>query len=183
MSPQHENEYFSYYSKHLGDEEECYRHRSHALKRWSFVVPNSEALALVATFSPIVEIGAGLGYWAMLLRGLGADVVAYDNNSWPLYRNQRRWVEISTGNEESITAHEDRALMFCWPPGHDAMASRSLSLYNGNTVIYIGEAEGWSCADAPFFSILKDEFVLAVDFELPTWPRIHDRLQAFKKVI
>ena len=43
-----------------------------------FGVPNEAALALVAKYGPLVEVGAGTGYWAALLRARGVDVDAYD---------------------------------------------------------------------------------------------------------
>jgi protein-L-isoaspartate O-methyltransferase len=42
-------------------------------------VPNEEAIRQIAVLSPIVEVGAGLGYWASLIAKAGADIVAYDN--------------------------------------------------------------------------------------------------------
>jgi hypothetical protein len=36
------------------------------------------ALAAIARYAPIVEMGAGTGYWARCLRERGIDAVAYD---------------------------------------------------------------------------------------------------------
>jgi protein-L-isoaspartate O-methyltransferase len=41
---------------------------------------NSAALALLAARAPLVEVGAGTGYWAAALRRRGVDVLAYDLN-------------------------------------------------------------------------------------------------------
>ena len=38
------------------------------------------ALALLAARAPLVEVGAGTGYWAAALRRRGVDVLAYDLN-------------------------------------------------------------------------------------------------------
>lgn len=40
--------------------------------------PNAAAVAALAACSPLVEVGAGLGYWARCLRATGADVLALD---------------------------------------------------------------------------------------------------------
>ena len=42
--------------------------------------PNSAALSLLAARAPLVEIGAGTGYWAAILRRRSVDVLAYDLN-------------------------------------------------------------------------------------------------------
>ena len=41
---------------------------------------NSAALSLLAARAPLVEVGAGTGYWAAALRRRGIDVLAYDLN-------------------------------------------------------------------------------------------------------
>ena len=43
-----------------------------------FAVPSQEALDVVAKCSPLIEVGAGTGYWAALLQKAGADIIAYD---------------------------------------------------------------------------------------------------------
>jgi hypothetical protein len=49
-------------------------------RMYSWAVPTDEAIAAIANASPfgVVEVGAGTGYWAMLLRHRGVDVLAYD---------------------------------------------------------------------------------------------------------
>ena len=52
------------------------RHRlSH---RYSWAIPTEPALAALAGLSPILEVGAGTGYWAALRHGRGARVTALD---------------------------------------------------------------------------------------------------------
>lgn len=45
---------------------------------YAFGVPTDAALDAIAARGPVVELGAGTGYWAALLRQAGCDVVAYD---------------------------------------------------------------------------------------------------------
>jgi len=52
--------------------------RELACGRYAWAVPCTEALTALRRLSPLVEIGAGTGYWARLLAGHGADVAAYD---------------------------------------------------------------------------------------------------------
>ena len=46
--------------------------------RYSYVLPESHLLEVISRYSPLVEVGAGTGYWAYLLRSMGVDVIAYD---------------------------------------------------------------------------------------------------------
>ncbi|EGZ05756.1 hypothetical protein PHYSODRAFT_532741 [Phytophthora sojae] len=46
--------------------------------KYSWAIPDERALQIIKHYGPIVEMGAGSGYWARLLRLRGVDVVAYD---------------------------------------------------------------------------------------------------------
>jgi hypothetical protein len=52
--------------------------RMHLTHWYAFGVPTEEALDCLARYAPIVEVGAGTGYWARCLRERGIDVLAYD---------------------------------------------------------------------------------------------------------
>lgn len=45
---------------------------------YAYAAPNAAALEALLAQSPLLELGAGTGYWARLLRGAGADVLALD---------------------------------------------------------------------------------------------------------
>lgn len=45
---------------------------------YAYAPPTAAALAALAARAPLVEVGAGTGYWARCLRGAGAAVAAYD---------------------------------------------------------------------------------------------------------
>ncbi len=47
-------------------------------QRYAYVLPDGASLAMLAELGPLVEVGAGTGYWAQRLRVLGVDVVALD---------------------------------------------------------------------------------------------------------
>ena len=59
---------------------ESWRHncRDWLARLYAFAVPNEMALNELSLHSPIVEVGAGTGYWSSLLKHKGVDIVAYD---------------------------------------------------------------------------------------------------------
>ena len=59
-------------------------YRRYWIQKFSYAIPNDEALDLILSYSPIVEMGAGLGYWAYLLDQKGCDIVAYDIDPIPV---------------------------------------------------------------------------------------------------
>jgi hypothetical protein len=48
----------------------------HLSPKYAFGVPGNYALDCLARYGPLVEIGAGTGYWARCLRERGVDIVA-----------------------------------------------------------------------------------------------------------
>lgn len=106
-----------------------YSKRFELIKQYCYAIPNMEALKAIRAVGPVIEVGAGSGYWAWCLRQIGADVIATDSGDWP-------WDTMHTEVErESATVSaerfSDRALMFCWPY-MDKMAIEALTAYRGS---------------------------------------------------
>src|SRR5262249_51994941 len=59
--------------------------RQNLVRAYAWAVPDEEALRVCVKYSPLVEIGAGGGYWANLITQLGGKVHAYDD-----YQNDRK---------------------------------------------------------------------------------------------
>jgi hypothetical protein len=141
--------------------------RKDLVSEYAWAVPSPATLRrLVALdLGPVVELGAGSGYWAFCLEQLGMDFVCYDENPpgdttaegnhW--HPGTRQWVPVLKAGIEAIAMHPDRALMLCWPPYNEAMAAKALRAYQGNTLIYIGEGHGGCTADDEFFAMLGDD--------------------------
>ena len=49
-------------------------------QRFAYVLPEPHLLDVIRRYPPLVELGAGTGYWAYLLRLTGADVIAYTSH-------------------------------------------------------------------------------------------------------
>src|SRR4051794_33637665 len=69
----------------------------HLFERYAHAVPTSEALQALIELGPLLEIGAGAGYWARLVRDLGGDVIATDtaappDNAW--FRGSEPWTTV-----------------------------------------------------------------------------------------
>jgi len=149
------------------------------VRKYSWAIPNEKVLAAIIGFSPIVEVGAGTGYWAALLKERGADVVAYDffpavtgRNGYTL--NESSWMEVLSGSESAVSYHPDRALMICWPPEKDEMAYRALRSYGGEKLIYIGEEPPGCTADEKFHQLVQEQWKLIERMDLPRWHLIKD---------
>ncbi|HSR26748.1 MAG TPA: hypothetical protein VLW53_24580 [Candidatus Eisenbacteria bacterium] len=128
-------------------------------RRFSYVLSEGHLLDVVCRYSPLVELGAGTGYWAYLLGLMGADIVAYDQappggpreNRYHL--DARPWTEVFPGDATVLAVHRDRALFVCWPPVFSALWE-VVRFYAGDVVIYVGD---WGHRTARLAG-LADEF-------------------------
>lgn len=168
-------------------------------RRFSWAIPTETALKTIADRSPrgVVEIGAGGGYWTMLLRARGVDVVAYDLDPTGTYGwfSGEPWTEVLEGDHTRVTEHTDRTLFLCWPSLAGEWTHEVLELYRGDTVIYIGEggggctgtdkmhallgrAECWHDEDESSCAYCATEarFEQVADVYIPQWMGLHDRL-------
>jgi hypothetical protein len=113
-------------------------------QRYSYVFPDDRSLAALARLGPIVEMGAGTGYWAYRLRALGVDILAFDMAPPDGARPNRyhattpTWTEVVAADHTILTRYSDRALLLCWPPLFSSLGE-SLTYYSGNTVAVIGD--------------------------------------------
>ena len=164
-----------------------YRAREMCVKKFSWAIPNEEALATIAKYGPIVELGAGSGYWAYLLRARGVIVEAYDKDPPTLgarkYGFNKMWTNVNVGDTSVLQYYSGgkHALMLCWPCYDDPFAFDALTAYKGNTLIYIGESWGGCTGDDQFFRLLQNEWECTETVDIPRWDGIHDSLFVYKR--
>ena len=157
---------------------------------FSWAIPSEPALAVLAKYAPLVECGAGMGYWAALLRARGVDALAYDlappggraRNAYHR-RGRQPWTEVQQASAAAAARrHAGRALVLCWPPyDDDAGSYGALRAYRGDVVIHIGERDEGATGSVRFHRELRLNWTLAEELELPHWPRLRDRLMVYRR--
>lgn len=201
-------------------------HRDRVTTTWAWAIPNPEALDFVVKHldgRSMVEIGAGNGYWASLFEQMGVDVTAYDTqpigheDSWfekepnefragmigewdPLGNGEvtKEFFPVVEGGPEvlSLTGNRDRVLFLCWPPYDRPMAYDSVSQFQGDTVVYIGEGAYGCNADSNFWALTMGEepwdeaektglpeqaWELVDESPIVQWGGLHDRIYVFRR--
>lgn len=149
--------------------------REHMVGQYGFAIPTEEAILRLKDFSPLIEMGAGTGYWAWLLRQVGANIIAYDNQAYLStgYSFTKQHTEIAYGTPESILNHPGLTLFMSWPPLNDPMAENCLDNYKGTKLIVITED---CCATPEFHARLRKEWTLIDTIDIPRWPHVRDWL-------
>lgn len=163
--------------------------RDRLIARYAWAIPNVAALRALAAEAPLVEIGAGTGYWASLLRQMGVDILAFDANP-PLDEGHTNrhcrnalavgtiWTKVRPGGPEQAGLHADRTLFLCWPPSDEPMAAAALAAYHragGRRLAFVGEL-GPTCGDEAFREALHADWRPIKGVGIPRWRDLSDAL-------
>jgi len=161
----------AYYAHHRALRAPC-QHRLPlqliVLNYFAYSTPTQEALQVLGSHAPLIEVGAGKGYWAGMLTG--ADIIATDSSP-----QDNRWTVGAPFTEvQRLTAHEaveqypDRTLVMMWPPV-SGVAQDALQRYKGKHFVYVGGYDASLCADSAFFELLSREWRRVRRVRLPGW--------------
>jgi len=158
--------------------------RKHMVRRFAWAIPNDRAIDTLLRQGPLVEVGAGKGYWAHLVRKAGGDIVAYDAaphhaNDW--CGDGAVWTDVHVGGPEMAQRHSDRALLLVWPPYNEPMATDTLLAYGGRTVVYVGESPGGCTGDDDFHELLRGWGNVVSNVDIPRWGGIYDYMTVWRK--
>jgi len=165
---------------------------------YSYAIPSPETIEWVADFCdgrPVLELGAGRGYWAAQLSRAGLAVRAIEleppdkaeNISFPREAGQPDvWYPVASLDDLSFGGCANCVLLLCWPPGWgNTMASEALAAFEsigGDRLIYIGEPRGGKTADGAFFDGLSARWTLeSSDPRFVSWWNLADAAQGWAK--
>jgi len=153
--------------------------RSLAL-HYAWAVPNDEAIDMLVEYSPLVEIGAGHGYWAALARSRGANVVALDYQNFE-FAPSLLWGKVEVGKPEDLGSHSRRTLFMCWPPEVTSMARSCLDYWEGDDLIYVGDQNGVVTGGSRFISKLHKDFDFVKEVAIPCVPAVGDTMTVWRR--
>lgn len=154
------------------------------IHEFGFAILTRAAVNFIRPYGPLVEIGAGTGYWSYELAKAGIDIVATDrlppglgNNKW----FKKQWCDvIAMDAVQAIKAYPRRTLLTCWPSLNELWATKTLKAFRGEFVLYEGEHRG-ATADDTFHDLLEQDFEIVNEFSVPIFYGLHDSLVAWRR--
>lgn len=153
--------------------------RARLVLKYSWAVPNEEAIDYLCSNGPLVEIGAGGGYWANLITQEGGDIIAYDKEPYDNRWVKCRWFDdISIGGPMTLRDHGDRTLFLCWPLPW--VSYRCLKNFKGDDLVFIGEFNECCGTDA-FFWYLHFNWRVEHTIDIPQFEGMNDYIVHFKR--
>jgi hypothetical protein len=176
-------------------------------QQYAFAVPTRRALSAIAAHGPLLEVGAGTGYWASLLSEMGVDIVAFNSTAWtPRFNWDKtaaeavisdcQYMQMKVAGPEAALSSKGRALVLMWPDwgGAGIFGLEALEMFEGKTLICVGEWAGHTLGafhpsmrptgqsfSAEFQKQVEAQFDLLEKTYLPSWPLNGDVVQIFQR--
>lgn len=162
-----------------------YKVRQDFIREFGFAVPCNEALSACAKYAPLVEIGAGSGFWTRLLQARGVDCIPTD----PLLayhgtiKHSAHLPNVQLQGKTAVRRFSDRNVLCVWPSYEHTWARQAAKAMRvGRTILAVTECEGGCCAENGFFAVLRQCFVNEGDVRLPQFDGLHDVMEIWRKV-
>jgi len=140
------------------------------IQRYSWIPPTEEILQLIVeTSQPLIEMGAGRGYWAHLI-SKRAKIVCYDK-----YRQHDTFYPVAKGGPECLAdLPESSSLLICCPQYRSDMLLESLQYFGGNTFHYVGEIDFKLNFPETLEKEITDNWELVLQRHVPGWPNTYN---------
>jgi hypothetical protein len=155
------------------------------VRAWGFSIPCAEAVAALRELGPLVELGAGTGYWAVLLRRAGVDVVATDPH--PEGRNRYgfdggvHYPSEALDAVSAVRAYADRDLFCSWPSEAESWAlGAAWALRPGRRIALILNPQNTGTAGLRRYLATRFRKLAAVT--IPQFPGCQDELTIHQKL-
>lgn len=181
------------------------------VEKYAWAIPNNTAIKIISKFSPLVEMGAGNGYWAHLIEKRGGYVLPFDIAA---PNKDQAWTKVFQGSPSSILSKkvtknkdaplESLNLFLCYPdqqmevglPSIEAFQEVVDSMGNSNGgghIIHVGELlvtgcisgapqAPWGRTSSPNFQEkLYKDYHCVLSLPLESFPFSRDFLTIWKR--
>ena len=150
------------------------------IARFAYAAPTPEAVHELARFLDAhrtLEVGAGLGLWARLLRDEGVSIAATDVA--PML--EQSFIDVTRLDAAAavVTHPECDALLLVWPPHKQAMAYRALRCFRGERLACVGDPQ--FIGDGAFQEEVAKGWTLEGKVSLPSWPGLIDSVRVYRR--
>lgn len=166
----------------LRDITQAHMERQEYIAKFGFAIPCREAVEAVVAGGPVVEIGAGTGYWAALIAQQGGDVVATDScqQTWGSWKHGQYFAVERLAGKTAVRRYRDRNVFCSWPSLQQTWFRQALKAMRvGRTLFYVEES---ATADESARAYLEDFFVEEAHINIPCFSGLHDVLVVYRKV-
>lgn len=144
--------------------------------KFTFAIPTFELLQVITKYQPILEIGAGSGFWAALLKKNNCDIIATTIND-EYHPFPEKFTEIEKLPAiDAVKKYPDRTVFCSWP---------SIGTWTEETLPHIKKrliliSENATASDK-FYDTLSEDFKQIEEHKIPEWFGIRDKFSVFER--
>lgn len=153
--------------------------RQQVISRIGFGIPCHEAIA-ACVGTPLIEAGAGSGFWSALIAHYGGDVIACDTGQGAgrgTFKIGRYFDVQQMSAEDMIQQNPDRDLLMVWPTLNGEWATAAARMLTpGRRLYLVSEGLGGCVGAASLFRLLETGFEFDRRIDIPRWPYMHDEM-------
>lgn len=177
------NPYLEAYNRSPKDFLNQYHQRTDLVTRYSWSIPDDEAIGIVAVLPDIVDMGAGTGYWASLITAAGGSIRCYDlflgkDNH---YQHRLQYHPIEARGVEILRTKNFQTLFLSWPPYDMDFGFQCIRSFRGKYLVYVGESEGGCTGNDKMFRLIDKKWNPIREIQLTQWEGIHDSLTIYAR--
>ena len=157
------------------------KQRDYFIDQYGYAILNRPTIELLRDYSPILEIGAGTGYWAYELQKHGVRTVPTDPHPEQLWPTCEPWTHIYRLNgTAAITRFPTCNLLLSWPET-EPWAAKVVKRFKGNFLIYIGEPKAGSTGADEMFEAIQADYSVHLHHTIPTFSESQDSLTIYRR--
>lgn len=135
-------------------------------------VPTDQAIQTLVDLGPVLEVGAGNGYWAHVVNENGGDCLPTDLH--PQYTGGKKWTHVREADGvDAVNDYPNRAVVMCHPSGADRWSERVLDAITTQPFVFIGAWFPGPDANPWFFKRLAENWTLSEEFPIYNWASSH----------
>ena len=163
------------------EDHDDYDPRMNFIRTFGFAILTGSTVQMLREYSPILEVGAGTGYWTMELEKAGTDIVATDPMPGMFFERAPIWTQVEMlGGAEAMEKHPGRNLMLCWPD-RERWPGEVLEECSSKYIIYVGEPRNGCTGNDRMFDLLESRYRLKERIEIPRFREIHDWVEIWRR--
>lgn len=154
------------------------RVRDEFIARFGFAILTPDVLEVVRSCAPLLEVGAGSGYWAYEMQRAGIEIVPTDpgTGKYAFGYWSQLWTDVKRLDAvTAVRAYPAHTLLTVWPDYDQPWATDALRAYRGERILYVGEWDG-ATADDEFQEVLEKDFDQERVISLPVFRGLPTRL-------
>ena len=151
-------------------------------KKFGSAVLNRATVEFILPRGPLVEVGAGLGYWARELRDAGMEIAATDPDTGTGWPGAETWTKVEKLTaQEALARYPERNMLLVWPDRQGEWPAQALREFRGELILHVGEPPGGCTGTPEMYQEMERNYETVSERPVPRFAGANDRLTVLRR--